>query len=81
MADAYSVKGAADAGGVLMIITDKATPQTKAMLARQGSTPFGDNGKLGYSYIKGTTLFSVGITGTDPAKVNALAEEVKRNLK
>ncbi len=74
-------KGAGNAGGMLMIITDRATPQTKAMLAAQGPTPFGENGKLGYSYLKGTTLFSVGITGTDPAKVNALAEEVKRNLK
>lgn len=74
-------KGAGDAGGMLMIITDKATPQTKAMLDAQGPTPFGKNGKLGYSYLKGTTLFSVGITGTDPAKVNALADEVKRHLK
>lgn len=74
-------KGAGDAGGMLMIISEKATPQTKGMLAAQPPAPFGDDGKLGYSYIKGTTLFSVGITGTDPAKVNALADEVKRNLK
>lgn len=74
-------KGAGDAGGMLMIISEKATPQTKAMLAAQPPAPFGDNGKLGYSYINGTTLFSVGVTGTDPAKVNALADEVKRNLK
>lgn len=74
-------KGPGEAGGMLMIITDKAMPRTKDMLDAQGPTPFGKNGKLGYSYLKGTTLFSVGITGTDPAKVNALADEVKRNLK
>lgn len=70
-----------EAGGMLMIITDKATAAHKARLSAQGPTPFGENGKLGYSYLQGTTLFWVGITGTDPAKVNALADEVKRNLK
>ena len=74
-------KGAGDAGGMLMITNEKATPQTLAMAERQGSTPQGDNGKLGATFSKGTVLFSVGITGTDPTKVRALAEEVKRNLK
>ena len=74
-------KGAGDAGGMLMIINEKATPQALAMAERQGSSPRGDNGKLGATFSKGTILFSVGITGTDPSKVRALAEEVKRNLK
>jgi hypothetical protein len=74
-------KGAGDAGGMLMIITEKATPQTIAMADGQGATPRGSNGKLGATFSKGTVVFTVGITGTDPAKVNALAAEVKRNLK
>ena len=73
-------KGAGDAGGMLMIVTEQATPQTIAMADSQG-TPQGKNGKLGASFSKGTVVFSVGITGTDPSKVNALAAEVKRNLK
>jgi hypothetical protein len=73
-------KGAGGAGGMLMIVTEQATPQTIAMADSQG-TPHGENGKLGASFSKGTVVFSVGITGTDPAKVNALAAEVKRNLK
>ena len=74
-------KGAGDAGGMLMIVTEKATPQTIAMADSQGSTPQGKDGKLGATFSKGTVVFTVGITGTDPAKVNALAAEVKRNLK
>ena len=74
-------KGAGDAGGMLMIITEKATPQTIAMADGQGSTPQGKDGKLGATFSKGTVVFTVGITGTDPSKVNALAAEVKRNLK
>ena len=41
----------------------------------------GEPGNLGASFSKGTVLFSVGIKGTDPSKVKALAQEVKRNLK
>jgi PPE-repeat protein len=74
-------KGAGDAGGMLMIITEEATLQMLAMLNGQGSVPHGNAGKLGASFSKGTVLFSVGITGTDPSKVIALAAEVKRNLK
>lgn len=74
-------KGSGDAGGMLMIITEKATPQTIAMADGQGSTPQGENGKLGATFSKGTVVFTVGITGTDPSKVIALAAEVKRNLK
>lgn len=74
-------KGAGDAGDMLMIITEKASPQTIAMADRQGSTPHGENGKLGATFSKGTVLFTVGTTGTDPSKLVALAAEVKRNLK
>lgn len=73
-------KGAGGGGGMLMIVTEQATPQVLAMADSQG-TPHGENGKLGASFSKGTVVFSVGITGTDPSKVNALAAEVKRNLK
>jgi hypothetical protein len=73
-------KGPGGGGGMLMIVTEEATPQIIAMAASEG-TPHGNNGKLGASFSKGTVVFSVGITGTDPAKVFALAAEVKRNLK
>ena len=74
-------KGAGDAGGMLMIVSEEATPQMLAMANGQGSIPHGNPGKLGASFSKGTVVFSVGITGTDPSKVMALAAEVKRNLK
>ncbi len=74
-------KGAGDAGGMLMIVTETATPQILAMASGQGSIPHGNPRKLGASFSKGTVVFSVGISGTDPAKVFALAAEVKRNLK
>ncbi len=74
-------KGAGDAGGMLMIVTEEATPQMTAMANGQGSIPHGNPGKLGASFSKGTVVFSVGISGTDPAKIYALAAEVKRNLK
>ena len=74
-------KGAGDAGGMLMIITEEATPQALAMASGQGSVPHGNAGKLGASFSKGTVIFSVGITGTDPSKVIALAAEVKSHLK
>ncbi len=74
-------KGAGDAGGMLMIVTEEATPQILAMANGQGSIPHGNPGNLGASFSKGTVVFSVGIHGTDPSKVNALAAEVKRNLK
>ena len=74
-------KGSGDAGGMLMIVTEEATPQILAMANGQGSIPHGNPGKLGASFSKGTVVFSVGINGTDPSKVNALAAEVKRNLK
>ena len=74
-------KGAGDAGGMLMIVTEQATPQILAMANGQGSVPHGNPGKLGASFSKGTVVFSVGISGTDPSKVYAHAAEVKRNLK
>ena len=74
-------KGPEGEGGMLMIVTEQATPQTIAMANGQGSIPHGNPGKLGASFSKGTVVFSVGINGTDPSKVNALAAEVKRNLK
>ena len=74
-------KGPGDGGGMVMIITEKASPQTAAMADKQGSTPQGENGKLGATFREGNIIFTVGVTGTDPAKVTALATEVKRNLK
>ena len=74
-------KGTGDSGGMLMIVTEEATPQILAMANGQGSIPHGNPGKLGASFSKGTVVFSVGISGTDPSKVYALAAEVKRNLK
>ena len=74
-------KGAGDAGGMLMIVSEEATPQMLAMANGQGSIPHGNPGKLGASFSKGTVVFSVGISGTDPSKIYSLAAEVKRNLK
>jgi hypothetical protein len=74
-------KGPGDANGMLLILTEKATPQTIAMANSQGTTPQGSNGNLGATFVQGTIVFTVGIKGTDPSKVNALAAEVKRNLK
>ena len=74
-------RGPGDNGGMVMIITEQASPRTAAMADSQGSTPQGDNGTLGATFREGTIIFTVGITGTDPAKVGALAAEVKRNLK
>ena len=74
-------KGAGDAGGMLMIVSEQATPQMLAMANGQGSIPHGNPGKLGASFSQGTIVFSVGISGTDPSKIFALAAEVKRNLK
>lgn len=74
-------KGTGDEGGMLMIVTTKATPQTIAMVNGQGSSPQGRGGKLGGTFSEGTVVFTVGISGTDPSKVTALAAEVRRNLK
>ncbi|MDQ6628225.1 MAG: hypothetical protein M3Z29_07230 [Pseudomonadota bacterium] len=74
-------RGTGNAGGMLMIIDEAASPKQLDMLNRAGSVPQGKAGKLGATFSKGGIVFTVGITGTDPAKVNALAEEVKRNLK
>jgi hypothetical protein len=74
-------KGAGDAGGMLMIVTEEATPQVLAMANGPGSIPHGNAGKLGASFSKGTIVFSIGIAGTDASKITALAAEVKRNLK
>ena len=67
--------------GMVMIISEKASARLAAMAEGQGSTPHGENGHLGASFREGNVIFTIGITGTDPARVNALAAEVKRNLK
>ena len=74
-------KGVGNAGGILMIIDEAATPRKLEMVNQQGSVPQGKSGKLGATFSKGTIVFSVGMTGTEPSRVNALAAEVKRNLK
>jgi len=75
-------KGAGNAGGgILMIIDEAASPRKLEMVNQQGSVPQGKAGKLGATFSKGTIVFSVGMIGTDPSRVNALAAEVKRNLK
>lgn len=74
-------KGSGAAGGILMILDEEATPQKLELVNRTGSVPQGKPGKLGATFSKGRIVFSVGIAGTDPAKVNAIAAEVKRNLK
>ncbi len=74
-------KGPGDAGGMLMIVTEQATPQVLAMANGPGSVPHGNPGKLGASFSKGTIVFSIGVAGTDPSKLIALAAEVRRNLK
>jgi len=51
------------------------------MVNQQGSVPQGKFGKQGATFSKGTIVFTVGMTGTDPSRVNALATKVKRNLK
>ena len=74
-------KGPGNAGGMLMIITETANSRTAAMADSQGSVPQGKDGDLGATFSKGTIIFTVGITGTEPTKVNALAAEVNRNPK
>ena len=74
-------KGVGNTGGILMIIDEAATPRKLEMVNQQGSVPQGKSGKLGATFSKGTIVFSVGMTGTEPSRVNALAAEVKRNLK
>ena len=74
-------KGAGEAGGALMIITEAANARTAAMADSQGSTPQGENGNLGATFRKGAIIFTIGIKGSDPAKVTALAAEAKQNLK
>ena len=64
-----------------MIIDEAATLRKLEMVNQQGSVPQGKFGKQGATFSKGTIVFTVGMTGTDPSRVNALATKVKRNLK
>lgn len=73
--------GTGDAGGILMIISEDATPQQIARVDSDGATLRGEPGKLGATFRKGKVVFSVGINGTDPSRVKALASEVIRNLR
>ena len=74
-------KGSGTEGGILMILDEEASPEKLEMVNRQGSIPRGQPGKLGATYAKGRIVFSVGMSGTDPGKVAAIAAEVNRNLK
>jgi hypothetical protein len=75
-------QGAEDAGGQFMILTETASgPGADAMLNRRGSSPPPDSGLIGGTYRQGSIIFSVSIRSTDRAKLQALVEEVKRNLK
>jgi len=74
-------KGVGNAGGILIILDEAATPRKLEMVNQLGSVPQGKPGNLGATFSKGTIVFSVGIKGTDPSQVIALAAEVKRNLK
>jgi len=72
--------GPDDAGGQFMILTEVAGPQADAMLNRPGSAPPPGSGLLGGTYKQGTIIFSVSIRSTDPAKLQALVAEIRRNL-
>ena len=69
-----------ESGGMLMIISEEATPQQTARVDSDGATLRGEPGNLGGTFRKGKVVFSVAIKGTDPSKVKALAAEVIRNL-
>ena len=75
-------QGAEHAGGQFMILTETASgPGADAMLNHRGSSPPPESGLIGGTYRQGSIIFSVSIRSTDPAKLQALVEEVKRNLK
>jgi len=70
------------AGGQFIILTETASgPGADAMLNHRGSSPPPESGLIGGTYRQGSIIFSVSIRSTDPAKLQALVEEVKRNLK
>ncbi len=71
--------GPQHAGGQFTILSEEARPNADA--PRRGSAPPARSGLLGGAYQQGTVLFSLSIRTTDQAKVDALAAEVKRNLK
>ena len=72
--------GPAHSGGQFMILTEVAGPRADAMLNRRGSTPPPGSGLEGGTYKQGTVIFSVSIRSTDPAKLQALVAEIRRNL-
>lgn len=75
-------QGPAHSGGQFMILTETASgPQADAMLQRRGATPPPGSGLIGGAYRQGSVIFSVSIKSTDQAKLQALVEEVKRNLR
>jgi len=75
-------QGAEHAGGQFIILTETASgPGADAMLNHRGSSPPPESGLIGGTYRQGSIIFSVSIRSTDPAKLQALVEEVKRNLK
>ena len=75
-------QGPADSGGQFMILTETASgPQADAMLKMQGATPPPDSGLIGGSYRQKGIIFSVSIRSTNQTKLQALVEEIKRNLK
>jgi hypothetical protein len=75
-------QGAEDRGGQFMILTETASgPGAAAMLNHRGSSPPPDSGLIGGTYRQGSIIFSVSIKSPDQAKLQALVEEVKRNLK
>ena len=75
-------QGPEHSGGQFMILTETASgPQADAMLNRRGSAPPPASGLIGGSYRQGSIIFSVSIRSTDQAKLEALATEIKHNLK
>jgi hypothetical protein len=74
--------GPGNSGGQFMILTEAAAgPQVDAMLKGPGSAPPPGSGLVGGTYKEGTIVFSVSIESTDQAKLQALVDEIRRNLK
>jgi hypothetical protein len=75
-------QGPGESGGQFTIITENASgPGADAMTKGRGSAPPAGSGLIGGTFKQGSILFSISIKSTDQAKVQALATEIKRNLK
>lgn len=73
--------GPKGSGGQFQIMSESAAPNAAARMHAGGGSPPAGSGLIGGMYQEGAVLFSVSITSTDKAKLDAIVALVRANLK